>query len=282
MPYSVFHDQLLLQSLQWREIEDLYLLRSVPRRDLQMNGLLNLDEMDFTTFYRSFRFPKGDLDDLMRALLIPEEVVSAQQVRVSGREALCMTLRRLAYPNRLCELELFFRRHSSVISSVVSKVLAHIEYYFAHLLADLTVHKWLNLQSLELFSQETALYRNLETINQGRTYVIYGDPAYPLRPLLYKPFGGASLQPYEVNFNKRMSSVRQAVEWGFGRVVADFAYVDFHKGQKMTRQRVGRMYKVATLLSNCRTCMYGSQVSTYFDVAPPTLTEYLVPFEMLS
>ncbi|KAL1470892.1 hypothetical protein MTO96_040222 [Rhipicephalus appendiculatus] len=114
--------------------------------------------MDFTTFYRSFRLPKGELDDLMTTLLIPEEVVSAQQVRVSGREALCMTLCRLAYPNRLCILK------------------------------------------------ETALYRNLETINQGRTYVIYGDPAYPLRPLLYKPFGGA-LQPYEVNFNKRMSSV---------------------------------------------------------------------------
>nr|XP_037285278.1 uncharacterized protein LOC119178191 [Rhipicephalus microplus] len=353
MPYSVFHDRLLLRTLRWNEIENMYLLRTAPRRDLQINGLLDLDGMDFTTFYRSFRFHKGDLEDLMEALLIPEEVMSAQRVRVSGREALCMTLRRLAYPNRLCELELFFRRHSSVISSVVSKVLAHIDYYFGHLLADLTVHKWLNLQSLELFSQavhrkgaplkncwgfidgtarricrpsarqedyfsghkryhalkfqalmcangitcqldgpfpgrrhdagilkETALYRNLETVTQGRTYVIYGDPAYPLRPLLYKPFGGASLRPHEVNFNKRMSSVRQAVEWGFGRVVADFAFVDFYKSQKMTRQRVGRMYKVATLFLNCRTCMYGSQVSTYFDVTPPTLREYLVPFEI--
>ncbi|KAL3184415.1 hypothetical protein MRX96_031827 [Rhipicephalus microplus] len=295
MPYSVFHDRLLLRTLRWNEIENMYSLRNAPRRDLQINGLLDLDGMDFTTFYRSFRFQKGDLEDLMEALLIPEEVVSAQRVRVSGREALCMTLRRLAYPNRLCELELFFRRHSSVISSVVSKVLAHIDYYFAHLLADLTVHKWLNLQSLQLFSQavhrkgrrhdagilkETALYRNLETVTQGRTYVIYGDPAYPLRPLLYKPSGGASLRPHEVNFNKRMSSVRQAIEWGFGRVVADFAFVDFYKSQKMTRQRVGRTYKVPTLFLNCRTCMYGSQVSTYFDVTPPTLREYLVPFEM--
>ncbi|KAL3222644.1 hypothetical protein MRX96_049970 [Rhipicephalus microplus] len=245
MPYSVFYD---LRTLRWNEIENMYLLRTAPRRDLQINGLLDLDGIDFTTFYRSFRFQKGDLGDLIEALLIPEQVMSTQQVRVSGREALCMTLRHLAYPNRLFELELFFKCHSSVISSVVSKVLAHIDYYFAHLLAHLTVHKWLNLQSLELFSQETALYRNLETVTQGRTYATYGDPAYPLRPLLYKPFGGASLRPLEVNFNKRMSSVRQAVEWGFGRVVADFAFVDFYKGQKMTRQRVGRMYKVATLI----------------------------------
>ncbi|KAH7964229.1 hypothetical protein HPB51_027533 [Rhipicephalus microplus] len=149
MPYSVSHDQLL----RWNEIENMYWLRTAPRRGLQINGLLKLDGMDLTAFYRSFRFQKGDLEDFMEVLIIPEEVVSAQQVRVSGREALCMTLRRLAYPNRLCELELFFRRHSSVISSVVSKGLAHIDYYFAHLLADLTVHKWLNLHSLELLSQ---------------------------------------------------------------------------------------------------------------------------------
>ncbi|KAH7955283.1 hypothetical protein HPB52_000087 [Rhipicephalus sanguineus] len=79
--------------------------------------------------------------------------MSAQRVRVSDREALCMTLRRLAYPNRLSDLETIFNRHSSVISSEVSKVMSHIEYYFGHLLADLTVHSWMNLQNLELFSQ---------------------------------------------------------------------------------------------------------------------------------
>ncbi|KAH6935730.1 hypothetical protein HPB50_008671 [Hyalomma asiaticum] len=100
--------------------------------------------MDPTVFYQNFRFDKDDLDDLIAALLIPSEVM----------KALCMTLRRLAYPNRLCDMELLFNRHSSVISSVVSKVMSHVEYHFAHLLADLTVHRWLNLQNLELFSQE--------------------------------------------------------------------------------------------------------------------------------
>ncbi|KAH8033504.1 hypothetical protein HPB51_013363 [Rhipicephalus microplus] len=152
MPYSVFHDQLLLRTLRWNEIENMYLLRTAPRRDLQINGLLDLDGID-STFYRSLRFQKGNLEDLMKALLIVEEVVSGQQVRVSGCEALCITLRRQAYPNHLCEQELFFRRHSSVISNVVPKVLANINYYFAHLFAEFTVHKWLNLQSLELFSQ---------------------------------------------------------------------------------------------------------------------------------
>ncbi|KAH8031551.1 hypothetical protein HPB51_019154 [Rhipicephalus microplus] len=129
------------------------LLQPQPRRNLHENGVLDIDAIDGTTFYRNFRFHKGDLDDLIAGLLIPGEVMSAQRVQVSDREALCMTLRRLAYPNRLCDLETIFNRHSSVISSVVSKVMSHIEYYFGHLLADLTVLGWMKLQNLQLFSQ---------------------------------------------------------------------------------------------------------------------------------
>lgn len=55
-------------------------------------------------------------------------------------EALCMTLRRLAYPNRLCELEIEFCRHGTVICSNVNKVLSRIEYYFAHLLSNMKSH----------------------------------------------------------------------------------------------------------------------------------------------
>ncbi|KAH7948556.1 hypothetical protein HPB51_028509 [Rhipicephalus microplus] len=101
MPYIVFHDQPLLRTLRWNEIENMYLLRTAPHRDLQINGLLDLDGMDFTTFYHSFKFQKGDLQDLMKTWLIPEEVVSAQRVRVSGREALCMTLRHREIKKRL-------------------------------------------------------------------------------------------------------------------------------------------------------------------------------------
>ncbi|KAL1446180.1 hypothetical protein MTO96_028884 [Rhipicephalus appendiculatus] len=109
--------------------------------------------MDSDDFYHLFRFRKMDLPDLLSALLVLEEIVSAQRVRVPGKEALCMTLRRLSYPNRLCELQLLFNRHSSVISSVVSTLLAHMEYHFNHLLADLKTHRWLNLIALENFSE---------------------------------------------------------------------------------------------------------------------------------
>ncbi|KAL3235902.1 hypothetical protein MRX96_022331 [Rhipicephalus microplus] len=60
------------------------------------------------------------------------------------------------------------------------------------------------------------------------------------------------VKPYQAHFNKCMSTVRQAVEWGFGKVAADFAFVDFHKNL--------------------------NQVSMYFGLEPPSLSGYLIPF----
>lgn len=40
-----------------------------------------------------------------------------------------------------------------VISSVANKVLVHIEYYFAHLLSDMTSHRWMNPSRLQEFAE---------------------------------------------------------------------------------------------------------------------------------
>ncbi|KAL1444406.1 hypothetical protein MTO96_029883 [Rhipicephalus appendiculatus] len=190
--------------------------------------------MDNGMFRTYFRFEKEDIRKLRVALSIPETVVTAQRVPVPGDEALCITLRRLAYPNRLKDLEDFFGRHSSTISSLTTKVLRHIDEKFFRLLDDVNNHSWLTIDTLENFSKvrsnqsgmEAALvrvgdggnfgssqaYAKLEKLVQGHHYCLYGDPAYPLRPLLLKPYSGASLTPEQVAFNKAMSSVRQAVE----------------------------------------------------------------------
>ncbi|GLH02445.1 uncharacterized protein GBIM_08458 [Gryllus bimaculatus] len=92
-----------------------------------------------------------------------------------------------------------------------------------------------------------------------KQYVIYGDSGYPKRQLLLRPFQGRNISEDQQSFNAAMSGLRQSVEWGFAKVVNEFAFIDFKKNQKLLLQDVGSMYKIA-VLSNCHTCLYGSQV----------------------
>ncbi|XP_070384926.1 uncharacterized protein [Dermacentor albipictus] len=350
---SVLEDPFLMSTLKWSEIEDLLcleVLQYTRQEPLSAHGYLNIDRMDSGQFRTYFRFEQDDLRRLQGALRLPEVLSTPQCVKIPGDESLCLTLRRLAYPNRLRELESLFGRHYSVISSATNAVLAHIESTFGYLLQDANNHSWLDLAKLEDFSQavyakgaplqncwgfidgtaraicrpsrdqklffsghkrfhalkyqaimcpngiicqlngpyvgsrhdagilrRSKTYQKLEQLVKGRRFCLYGDPAYPLRPLLLKPYGGSSLTVQQLAFNKRMSTVRQAVEWGFGKIAGLFAFLDFRKNQKLRQQNVSRMYKVGAILANCHTCMYGSQVSEYFGVEPPQLEEYLRP-----
>lgn len=122
------------------------------------------------------------------------------------------------------------------------------------------------------------MYSQLEencVFNNGNKYIIYGDPAYPLTELLLCPFPTNRLTQEQQNFNFNMSTVRQVVEWGFGKVTREFAFLDFSKNQKLLLQDLGSMYSVGVLLTNCHTCLYGSQANDYFSSAAPSLEEYL-------
>ena len=79
----------------------------------------------------------------------------------------------------------------------------------------------------------------------------------------------------EQEFNRDMSAVRIAVEWSFGKIIQYFSYLDFRKHQKILLQPIGKYYLVGTLLTNCHTCLYGSQTTSYFGVEPPSLETYL-------
>ena len=50
----------------------------------------------------------------------------------------------------------------------------------------------------------------------GSILCIYGDPAYPLRPQLQRPFLSAQITPLQNEWNKAMSSVRVSVKWVCG------------------------------------------------------------------
>jgi hypothetical protein len=116
--------------------------------------------------------------------------------------------------------------------------------------------------------RESILYNQLEQrarFGKNEKYVLYGDPAYPIQELLLCPFPGRRLTIEQQHFNTRMSSMRQAVKWGFEKIISDFAFLDFKKNQKLLLQSVGIMYKTVMLLTICHTCLYGGQTAKYFS-----------------
>lgn len=108
----------------------------------------------------------------------------------------------------------------------------------------------------------------------GEPYVIYGDPAYGITQNIIAPFRQAHLTDDEQEFNTRMSRVRTSVEWGFGKICQNFAYLDFKNNLKILLQPVGKYYLVACILINCHTCLYGSQTTAHFSLEPPPLETY--------
>ena len=81
--------------------------------------------------------------------------------------------------------------------------------------------------------RDSQLYNQLEEsarFPNGESFVIYGDQAYGIRELLITPFRNrAGLTSEQQEFNTRMSQVRIAVEWGFGKIIGEFAFLDFKK-----------------------------------------------------
>ncbi|VEN39660.1 unnamed protein product, partial [Callosobruchus maculatus] len=128
--------------------------------------------------------------------------------------------------------------------------------------------------------RESQLYAELQEVAvfpDGRKYVLYGDQAYPLSDLLMCPYPTRQegLLEHQQEFNNSMKVIRTAVEWGFQKIVTQFAFVDFKKNQKLLLQDIEALYKVSVLSTNCHTTLYGSQTSQFFDALPPTLECYL-------
>ena len=131
-------------------------------------------------------------------------------------------------------------------------------------------HDAITLRMSDLLNQ----LEEYSTTPLGEPLCIYGDPAYPLRWHLQKPYQHANLTAREAEFNRSMSRVRVGVERVFGDIANYFKFLDFKKNLKIGLSAVGRMYSVCALLQNALTCLYGSNTSSYFDVDPPTLHEY--------
>ena len=110
----------------------------------------------------------------------------------------------------------------------------------------------------------------------GLPLCVYGDPTYPIRAHLQRPFKGGVLTPAQQDFNTSMGTVHSSVEWIFGDIINYFKFLDFKKNLKIGLSPVGKMYVTCALMQNAHSILYGSVTSEYFGLNPPTLEEYFI------
>lgn len=299
--------------------------------------------------WSEFRFYRRDIFKLQEVFHIADEIVTYNRLKVDGTEALCILLKRLAYPCGYFDMMPRFGRPIPQLSIISNYVMDSIFINFNHLLHTMN-QPWLSPANLEIFCQsihrkgaaldhcwgfvdgtvrpvcrpnemQRVLYNGHKKVHSikfqsvacpnglianlygpvegrrhdsgmladsqllpelqlravdtmGRPLCIYGDPAYPLRVQLQAPFQNAILTQQQRDYNKSMSKVRIAVEWLFKDIVNWFAFLDFKKNLKVGLSAVGKMYIVSALLTNARTCLYGNQTSTFFQIEPPDIDHY--------
>jgi len=110
----------------------------------------------------------------------------------------------------------------------------------------------------------------------GSWFTLYGDPGYSNQKFIKTGYRNKNNNnEAQLNFNRTMSSLRVSVEYGFGKILQLFAFVDFKKNQKLLLSPVKKFYLVAALFTNIHSCLRGNQVATYFDCETPILEAYL-------
>ena len=109
----------------------------------------------------------------------------------------------------------------------------------------------------------------------GKTKLyLYGDSGYTLGDHILCPYKGPALNRQEKAWNYNMSRAREAVEWIFKEVMAQFQSLNFAGNQKILLTPCGLYYLVAVLFCNAHTILHHPQIPQYFHCNPPTLSEY--------
>ena len=98
-----------------------------------------------------FRFFKDDIYRLSRVLRVPEFIICQNGVKVTGIEALCVYLKRFAYPCRYSDLIPRFARDIPQICLISNAMMNHI-YNKHHNLLENMDQSWLSREHLQLYA----------------------------------------------------------------------------------------------------------------------------------
>lgn len=106
-------------------------------------------------------------------------------------------------------------------------------------------------------------------------YKIYADGIYSTGGYIVAPPKARNLSQAQKSFNQRMSSMRVSVEWMVAKIYKVCALLRDETKQRLRESDLKTRFFVGALLTNCHTCLYGSQASMYFRCESPILEDYL-------
>ena len=106
---------------------------------------------------------------------------------------------------------------------------------------------------------------------------LFGDQAYSAHTYIKAPWPETAILPHRKQFNRSIQAARISVENLFGLCASRWTANAFKWNLRMGNMAVANYWQVAVLLTNCCTCLQGSnQISSQFGVAPPSIDEYLL------
>ncbi len=97
-----------------------------PKKDLESLERIAEDEC-----WAKFRLKKEEMERLLNVVQIPDKAVCPDGTIADGMEVLCM-LRRMAYPCRLSDFLLKFRRSAPGLGHITCETIEHISNRFGN------------------------------------------------------------------------------------------------------------------------------------------------------
>ena len=200
----------------------------------------DLDKMTDDECKTEFRFYKNDIYNLADVLTLPDRIVGAN---VDMVEALCIFLKRFAYPCRYVDMIPRFGRPEPQLCMISNAVINELYQTWNRLLTDLN-QDWLSPNHLEEFA--AAVHNRGAALDN-----CWGFVDGTVRPIC-RPGQNQKCLYNGQWYNKLLAS----------DIINYFKFL------------AGKMYVTCALLHSARVCCYGSTTSDYFDVSPPEIGDY--------
>lgn len=122
------------------------------------------------------------------------------------------------------------------------------------------------------------LDKGLFADEDGKVYRPFSDMGYHCGLNILTGFREAHGNAQRL-FNTTWSQQRVFVEQGFGQITNTFRMHQFMPLQRVQVSRLSVWYLMSVVLTNCQVCLYGSKAANHFKCPPPSLEEYLKPWE---